>query len=181
MKVISILLRALLACLVVLTLNILVPAKAQDKNNRMRMPENELKAAKTVEAAPDLNAKVASAEDFVKKYPKSLARKQVADYLANQIAAVKDANEELTLAQKFQTVFTEEAEVKTIKPIMLDAYFRLNRFDDAFNEGASFLAKNPEEIRVLIDLAIAGTEQAKRQNIKFVPRSRQYGAKTMKL
>ena len=181
MKTRSLFLRALLASSVVLTLNIFGAAKAQDRNNRMRVPENELKAAKTVEAAPDLNAKVASAEDFVKKYPKSLARKQVADYLVSQIAVVKDANEELTLAQKFQTVFTEEAEVKTIKPVLLDAYIRLNRFDDAFNEGGAFLAKNPEDIRILVDLAIAGTEQAKRQNTKFTTQSRQYGTKAIEL
>src|SRR5713226_4579229 len=125
MKTRSLLLRALIASSVVLTLNTFGPAKAQDKHNRMSVPENEMKAAKAVEAAPDLNAKVASAQDFVKKYPKSLARKQVADYLAIQIAKAKDANEELTLLQKFQTVFTEEAEVKTIKPIMVDAYLRL--------------------------------------------------------
>ena len=181
MKTRSLLLRALIASSVVLTLNTFGPAKAQDKNNRMSVPENEMKAAKAVEAAPDLNAKVASAQDFVKKYPKSLARKQVADYLAIQIAKAKDANEELTLLQKFQTVFTEEAEVKTIKPIMVDAYLRLNRFDDAFSEGASFLAKNPEEIRILVDLAIAGTEQAKQRNPKFATQSRQYGTKAIEL
>jgi tetratricopeptide (TPR) repeat protein len=181
MKTRSLLLRALLASSVVLTLNIFGAAKAQDRNNRLKVPENEMKAAKTVEAAADLNAKVASAEDFVKKYPKSLARRQVADYLASQIGVAKDANEELTLAQKFQTVFTEEVEIKTIKPIIVDAYIRLNRFDDAFSEGGSFLAKNPEEIRILVDLAITGTEQAKQRNAKYVTQSRQYGTKAIEL
>src|ERR1700720_216106 len=171
MKIRSLFLRALLASAIVLTLNIFGAARAQDKNNRLKVPENELKAAKAVEAAPDLNAKAAAAADFVKKYPKSLARKQVADYLASQIAVVKDGNEQLTLAQKFQTVFTEEAEVKTIKPILLDAYIRVNRFDDAFSEGGSFLAKNPEEIQILVDLAIAGTSQAKQRNAKYVTQS----------
>jgi tetratricopeptide (TPR) repeat protein len=181
MKIRSLFLRALLASAIVLTLNIFVAARAQDKNNRLKVPENELKAAKAVEAAPDLNAKAAAAADFVKKYPKSLARKQVADYLASQIAVVKDGNEQLTLVQKFQTVFTEEAEVKTIKPILLDAYIRVNRFDDAFSEGGSFLAKNPEEIQILVDLAIAGTDQAKQRNAKYVTQSRQYGTKAIEL
>jgi menaquinone-dependent protoporphyrinogen IX oxidase len=181
MKTRSLLLCALFAFSVVLTLNIFSPAKAQDQNNRMRVPENEMKAAKAVEAAPDLNTKLASAQDFVQKYPKSLARKQVADYLVSQIAEVKDANEELALAQKFQTAFTEEAEVKTVKPIIIDAYIRLNRFDDAFSEGASLLAKNPEEIQILVDLAITGTEQAKQRNPKYVTQSRQYGTKAIEL
>lgn len=145
------------------------------------MPENEMRAARAVQAAPDLNAKLATAEDFVKKYPKSLARKQVAGYLASQIAGVKDGNEKLTLAQKALTIFTEEQEVNAIKPALIDAYLKLNRFDEAFNEGASVLAKNPEGIQILITLAIAGTEQAKQRNAKYVTQSRQYGTKAIEL
>lgn len=168
------------ACLIVaLNLWVLAGAKAQD--NKTKVSDAETKAEKAVEAAPTANEKMAAAEAFLKKYPKSTLRQHVVDLIADQVFGEKDANQRLAQAQKALTVFTAEPEVAIFKSALIDAYVTLARFDEAFAEGASFLAKNPENIQILVNLAITGTEQAKQGNPKYVPQSRLYGLKAIEL
>jgi len=184
MKIKSLLSSALLLCSLIAILNTSVTARSiqpQDKNSKPKVSDAELKAAKAVEAAPDANAKLAAAEEFLKKYPKSSNRSQMAEYIVDQILGVKDLSQKLALAQKFPTVFTEPAEVNLAKPALLDAYVQLKRFDEAFTDGGSYLATNGDDIQVLGLLAIAGTEEAKKRNPKYVKESRQYGTKAIEL
>ena len=182
MKTRSFLSRALLLCSFVLMIHTFVTARAiTSQDNKTKISDAEAKAVKALEAAPDINAKVAAAEEFVKKYPKSNARQHVAEYVADQILGVAEPNQQLALAQKFQTVFTEKAEANAIKPALIGAYLQLNRVDEAFATGASHLANNGEDIQVLVVLAIAGVEQAKNRNPKYMPASQQYGAKAIEL
>jgi hypothetical protein len=178
MKTRSLFLASVLLCSILPGLHV-AAAKAQD--NKAKIPEAELKAAQTVETAADATAKLAAAEVFVKKYPKSAARKNVAGYIADQIRGEKDPSQKLMLAQRALTIFTEESEASDIEPSLIDAYLKLNKFDEAFNEGSAFLTKNPENIQILINLAIIGTEQAKQRNAKYVTQSRQYGLKAIEL
>ena len=146
------------------------------ESRRPAMPDGELKALKAIQAAPDLTAKLTAAEDFVKHYPKSLARKRAADGLLDQIARVTDFKQKLALVQSFMKIFTDDAEVKEAEPILIGTYLALNQFDDAFAAGGLFLAKNPDDIQDQINLAIAATEQAKQRNTKFVKQGKDYGA-----
>lgn len=180
MRIRSVFLHARLLCSVLLVLGISAAGtRAQEKP---KIPEAEAKAAQAVQAAVDTNAKFVAAEDFVKKFPKSEARKHVVDHIADQIFGEKDLNQKVTYAQRALKDFTQDSEVNEIKPALIDAYISLERYDDAFTEGASFLAKNPDNIQILANLTIAGTEQAtKKRNPKFVPQSQQYGTKAVEL
>jgi tetratricopeptide (TPR) repeat protein len=141
----------------------------------------EAKAADAINSAPDAVAKLAAAGEFVKKYPKSALRPQIASYVAGEIAQVADATQKLALAEGFQKVFKEDKEVEAIQLVTLDAYLSLKRIDDAFAHAALILAKEPENVAVMSHLAFAGTEEAKRQNAKYVPVSLQYGLKAIEL
>lgn len=143
--------------------------------------EAELKAANAIKSAPDVAAKLAAAEALVKKYPKSTLRLEVVKYVGAEIEGVTDPAQRVTLAEQFQKVFTEENELAVSQPIAIDAYIAAKRFDDAFTLGATVLGKQPDSVGVLTVLAIAGTEEAKRQNPKFVPQSQQYGLKAIEL
>jgi hypothetical protein len=140
-----------------------------------------VKAGKAVEAAPDAAAKLTAAEEFVKKYPKSTSRPQLAQYLVEQIAVIPDAAQRLALAERFQKTFTGEDELSRIRPILISSYIITNRVDDAFNLGATILASQSEDIRVLSQLAIAGANEAKKRNGKYMAQSQQYGLKAIEL
>ena len=52
---------------------------------------------------------------------------------------------------------------------------------DAFAHAAVILTKEPENVPVMSNLALAGAEEARRQNTKHVPVSLQYGLKAIEL
>ena len=178
MKTKTFLSSALLLCSLIVILNSSVTAQPAAKP---KVSPDEAKAAQAVQNAPDANAKLVAAEDFIKKFPKSTVREQLAEYVSDQILGVADSNQKLTLAQKFPTVFTESGEGNLVKPALLDALVQLKRLDEAFTTGGAYLASNGDDIQVLTLLAIAGTEAAKARNPKFVKESRQYGAKAIDL
>lgn len=146
-----------------------------------KVSEAENKAALAINSAADAAAKLAAAGEFVKKFPKSALLPQVASYVAGQIAQVTDADQKLTLAQGFQKVFKDGKEADEIQLVTLDAYLNLKRVDDAFAHAALILANDPENVEVMSHVALAGTEEAKRQNTKHVPVSLQYGVKSIEL
>src|SRR5438876_4638223 len=72
MKTRSLRSHAILLCalgLVISTSIIASVSSGQDKTSTIKVPEAEAKAVKAIEAAQDVNAKFAAAEDFLKKYP----------------------------------------------------------------------------------------------------------------
>lgn len=145
------------------------------------LPEAEATAVNAINSAPDAAAKLAAADAFIKKFPKSSARPDVARHVAGHIAQVGDATQKLTMAESFQKSFTADGELEVIQPVILDAYIAAKRIDDAFKFGASVLAKRPEDANVLTQLTIAGTEQAKQRNPKYVTQSMQYGLKAIQV
>jgi hypothetical protein len=184
MKTRSLLSQAILLCSLGLVFNTSIMAgviTSQDKNPKVTVSDAEAKAAKAVEAARDINAKFVAAEVFVKKYGASKARPQVAQYLASQVFEVTDATQRLTLAQKYVALFTDPTEAKLVKPALIDAYVQLNRFDEAFDSGASYLASDPEDIQVRVLLAMAGAELARGQNLKHAKATREYGVQAIEL
>jgi tetratricopeptide (TPR) repeat protein len=143
--------------------------------------EAEDKAVAAINSAPGAAAKLAAAGELLKKYPKSTYRSEVAAYVAGEISQVTDATQKLKLAEDFQKVFKEGAELELVQLVVLDGLLSLKRIDDAFSQGASILAKQPENVAVLSHLALTGAEEAKRQNAKYVPVSLQYGLKAIEL
>lgn len=154
--------------------------ESQDKD-KPTVSEAEAKAANAINSLPDAAAKLKAAEAFVKKYPKSEARQHIADYVAVQIGGVKDPAQKLSLAEEFLSSFTEQKEQDAITPVVIDVYLATNRTDDAFTTAAAFLTRNPDNVRVLVRMFQAGTDEAKKQNSKYIAQSEQYGAKAIQL
>src|SRR5229473_538190 len=97
MKTKALLSHAFFLCSLVLVLNASIKTSAIQLQNptKPKVSEGEEKALKAVEAAPDVNAKLAAADEFVKKYPNSSSRRQVIEYVVEQILKVPDANQKL--------------------------------------------------------------------------------------
>ena len=156
-------------------------AMQDDKSKRPPAGDVELQAAKKVQAAVDGAAALQAAGEFLKKYPKSPLRVQVAKITASKISQTEDNAKKLSLAETFTTVFTQPSESDVIIPTIIDAYTRANKFDEAFQKAATWLQSNPDDARTLVQMALVGSDQAKHANKKFTDVSRQYGLKAIEL
>ena len=159
------------------------PVKDQSKDqSKQSVPsKGEQEAAAKVQSAVDLPAKVAAAGEFVKKYPKSSQRTQIVTYIAREAEKLPDGTQRIAQLENILTVFKETGDAEVIMPILIDAYLKEKRPDDAFRVTATYLARNPNDIAVLTEAVIEGAEQAKKQNAKFVTQSQQYGNKAIEL
>jgi tetratricopeptide (TPR) repeat protein len=184
MKIRTLLSYTILLCSLVLVFNISITAgftTPQAQNPKITVPEAEAKAAKAVETAKDSPAKFAAAEEFVKKYPASKARPQVAGYMASHVYGVTDATQKAAAAQKYIAVFTDPTEAKLVTPALIDAYVQLKQFDEAFDKAASYLASDNEDVQIRIMLALAGADLVRTQNVKHVKATKEFGVKAIEL
>src|SRR5260370_34820043 len=83
---------------------------AQGKSDQPNVSAGEQKAAEAITSAPDPAAKRKAGAAFIKKYPKSTLRSRVAQALENDIPAVTDPSQKISLAPKYQGDFREPTE-----------------------------------------------------------------------
>ena len=146
-----------------------------------QISDGEREALKKIEAAPTIDAKLKAAGDFLKKYPKSRVRGEVANRVVAKIGETQDHAQKITLCESFLTVFKEPADADIINPILVDAYLKSDKVNDAFRVAGPWLERNQTDVSALTEMALVGTEQAKRNNLTFVDQSLQYGAKAIEL
>lgn len=158
-----------------------VSARGQEKQGEPKLSSDEQSMLRAILAAPTPAGKLKAAGDFIKKYPKTPVRPRVARNAVDLISAVTDAAQKLSLVLEFQKIFNQPDEEGMIMPVLVEAYAIANQADEAFTRGGDFVSRNPEALQVLVNLLSAGTEQAKKQNGKFVIQSLQYGSKAIEL
>ncbi len=157
--------------------------EAQDAKDKPapKVSKAEAEAAKAVEAATGHAAMLAAAGEFLKKYPKSELRPQVARLVAGRIGGEKDPAQQIAQAESYLKLFNGAGEADYVNPILLDAYASANRLDDAFALAPSALDKSPNPVGTMISLTVTGTEEAKKQNPKYIAQSKQYGLRAIEL
>ena len=177
--------RVLAVCLVAVTSAAFAqdPYKTQEKPQPKapQVSEAEEKAIIKVRDAADPAAKLVAAEEFVKKYPKSTRRNEVVMYVATEISKMPDAAQQIPLIEKALTVFNQPGDADKFNTVLLDAYLKSSRIDDAFRVAASIIEKNPNDVIILTHMSLLGTDQAKARNPKYVQVSQTYGAKAIEL
>src|ERR671924_464614 len=84
-----------------------VSAAQEQPKNQPKASDAEIKEARKVEAATDAQGRMQAASAFLKKYPKSELRPQIAGLVVDKINGVTDPAQRLTLAQSFRTTFDQ--------------------------------------------------------------------------
>ena len=92
----------------------------------------ELEAAKKVQEAKDLPAKMKQAEEFMKKNSKSSLRPKIAEYLSIEIGNVMDPKQRLSYIESYSKLFSTDAEQAFLISSLVDAYAQTDKLDDAF-------------------------------------------------
>jgi len=155
--------------------------RGEGRTGGQGLSPEEQNLAKGIMTAADPAAKLKAAAELIKKFPKTSIRPRLAQGLLDQIRAATDASQRANLAQEYQKIFDQPAEQELIVPVLIDAYGAANQLDSAFAKGAEFLSHNPDSLSVLVDLMSFGTDQAKKQNPKFLSQSLQYGGHAIEL
>lgn len=143
--------------------------------------QGEMEAAKKVEAAQGLPAKLKQAEEYLKKNSKSATRPKVAEYLANEISVVNDGNQRLGYIQTYSKLFSTEAEQGYIVSALADAYALTDKLDEAFKLAPKAFEKSPDNVLLLIQLALKGSNAVRQGNAAYAEPSKQYGAKAIEM
>jgi hypothetical protein len=153
----------------------------QDQSKEPKVSDAENQALKKIIDAPDAATKLQAGSEFVKKYPKSAKRSEVARHLAGEIGRAPDAAQQISLAESYLTSFNQPEEAALVNHLLIDAYVKSSRLDDAFRVAASIVEKNPNDVVVLTQMAIIASEELKRNNPKYIQQSQNYGMKAIEL
>lgn len=159
-------------------------AAAQDnkaKQSDVKVSSGERDAAAKIDKAQGPEAKLQAGAEFVKKYPKSALRPQVAQAVAREIANTQDAQLKISLAQTYLGFFTDPSEAAPVNDILLTAYINSGHADEAFKMASARLAANPDDVDLLRGLAIVASNEVIKGNTAFAAQGQQYGAKAIEL
>jgi tetratricopeptide (TPR) repeat protein len=140
---------------------------------------DENSALKKINDAKDPAAKLEAAAQFIKQYPKSEKRLEVAKYIAGNIGSVTDYPERIKLAERFLTIFNAPGEAELITEALIDAYVMVSRTSDAFRLADGWLQKNPDDVDLLRRLAIVASNEAIKGNNDFVKQGQDYGRRAI--
>lgn len=139
----------------------------QDQNkpaaDQVKLSDGERKAIEKINTASGAEAKLKAAQEYLKKNAKSQMRPRVATYVAEEITAVQDSNQRISLSKQYISTFNDEAEADLVRPSMIEALFSAKKFDDALSESSKHLARMPDDIIVLTQIAWAGAVQTQLQ------------------
>ena len=163
------------------TLACLFAVAAAAQPDKSKVTGGERDAAQKIDKATGAQAKLSAAADFVKKYPQSSLRRQIAESIAQVIAQTSDHQAKATLAQTFLGIFNQPEEAQLVTLALLTSYMNTGQTQDAMRLGAEWLVKNPDDIAVLQNLTILASGEAIKGNNAFIKQGREYGAKAIAL
>jgi tetratricopeptide (TPR) repeat protein len=143
----------------------LLERELQEKGKDQPAPlsDGERKAVEKINTAKDPEAKMKAAVDFMKKNSKSAIRGKVANYVAEQVSVGQNPQQIVSLCQNFISTFNTTEEGDLVRPGLVDALLKLEKWDEALSEGNQYLQRNPEDVTVLISIAWAGANQMQKQ------------------
>ncbi|HTG86414.1 MAG TPA: hypothetical protein VL907_05250, partial [Pyrinomonadaceae bacterium] len=104
-----------------------------------------------------------------------------AELVAAEILKVQNGTVAITLVERAQAIFTNDDEREVLKPVALEAYATGNRANDAFKLAAELLARDPDDLYVLVQMTRAGSEQVRKRNREHADVALGYGIKAIAL
>jgi len=140
---------------------------------------DENSAIKKINDAKDPAAKLEAGAQFIKQYPKSEKRLEVAKHIAGSIGSVMDFPERIKLAERFLTIFNAPDEPELVTEALMDAYIMVSRASDVFRLAEAWLQKNPDDVDLMRRLAVLAGNEAIKGNNDFVKQGQDYGKKAI--
>ena len=152
---------------------------AQD--NKIKVSADEAEAIKKIEKGKTLADKVKATQDFVKKFPKSPARGQAAEFLVSEIVRTKDDAQIIQNGETYLTIFTEPAEADLMLPDLVYSYSATNRTKEAFGAAEKYFSRHPEDVALRYKMAIDGSNLLRSGTKDYAVTSRDYAVQAIEL
>ena len=139
-------------------------APKEAAKDQPKLSEEESKHLDKMNKAATLAEKTKLGIEFIKKFKKNTAyRGKIASYLSGQIFSEKDPAAKVQAAQQFVGAFDQPGEADAVTPALIDGYVTTGKFDEAFGEGAKYMAAHPEDVFVAVSLGVNGATQVQKQ------------------
>lgn len=156
-----------------------------DQNSGMKQQgqadDGDFKAATKVKDAPDVDTTLKEAAEYVKKYSKSNNMKPVANLVVLRIDKVQDPAQKITYSQTYLTLFKDPALAALIQPVLIDGYIKANRLDEAYQQAATDLNADPDDVILLTKMSLTAYNEVRKRDNKFVKQGIDYGDKAITL
>lgn len=173
MKVFSFLPRVLLSLVFVASLVIAQEQKPPSSG--------EVDAAKKVQMAQGIQAKIKQSEEFMKKNSKSSLRIKVADYMAKEIGDVTDPSQRLGYIETYSKIFSDEKEKELVLPYQVDSLALIGKVEEAFKLAPKALALSPDNPLLLTQLALRGSNLVRQGKAELAADTKQYATQAIAL
>ncbi|MDT7689647.1 MAG: hypothetical protein QOE46_2406 [Acidobacteriota bacterium] len=158
-----------------------VAQESKPKQAEAKVSGGEVTAAQKIQKAKGVEARLQAGAEFIKKYPQSSLRPQIAEGLAHEIADEPDAQQKVSLAQTYLEIFTLPEEAQNVNSTLLNAYIGAGKTEEAMKLGGDWLVKHPDDARTMMNLTILASTAAIKGDASYVARGREYGAKAITL
>ena len=155
-------------------------ARAQAKEQG-KISDAEQQALNKINTAPDAAAKLKAAGDYLKKFGKSPMRQKVALHVAETIERISDHGQRIAASRQFLSTFNQPDEAWYVEALITESLLAQNKTDEAFQEAAKYLEKQPDDLRVLTQLSVAGINQVQQQNAKYAQPTKDYSSRGLAL
>lgn len=141
----------------------------------------EVDAAKKVQAAQGVPAKLKQSEEFMKKNSKSSLRIKVAEHVAGAIGDVTDAKQRLDHIESYNKIFSADNEKDLVIAYQVDALALTDKVEEAFKLAPKALAKSPDNPMLLTQLALRGSNLLRQGKNELAEPTKQYATKALEL
>ncbi len=141
----------------------------------------EVDAAKKVQMAQGIQAKIKQSEEFMKKNSKSSLRIRVADYMAKEIGDVTDPSQRLGYIETYSKIFSDEKEKELVLPYQVDSLALIGKVEEAFKLAPKALALAPDNPLLLTQLALRGSNLVRQGKAELAADTKQYASQAIAL
>jgi hypothetical protein len=147
--------------------------RTQEKRPNISGPENE--AIQKINKAKDAAAKLDASAEYVRKFPQSPYRPEVAKFVAQHVNSITDVPQRIALNERFITIFNLPAEIDLVTEGLATDYLSADRVSDAFRIATPFLKNHPDQIDLKRILAITATNESIKGNNSLLKQGQEYG------
>ncbi len=155
----------------------------QDKPqpDQPKVSKKEADLAKKLQEGTDVEVKIKLADKFIKDFPNSSIREQVARYLAGQIGTVSEVNQKSAFLDAYAKIFIKAGESDYVAPMQIETYTKTKRYDEAYKLGGDYLSRFGGDLQVRLHLSIEGANLARGGNNKYSAQTSDFAVKAIEI